>query len=276
LNKVLIMMVSIKGWNKEGLKTTMNFTKPKVAALLAEFLGTGFLTLVFLSVSNSSVGLPYFTAIAVGLLVSMSVLVLGPISGAHINPAVTLAKWTVRKIDSLQAVLYIAFQVLGALAALRLFEYFVQKSLPMMAVRGFEWRTLIAEGVGTLIFTVGVASALYNGYDRLTSAAVTGMSYMLGIVVASIAANGILNPAVALGLHSFSRGYWIGPAVGALVGMNVYTYFFAAKEMVTPLNFRRPVRAATSTSSVTTKVKSSAASKPVRKAAAKPKARRKR
>ena len=244
----------------------MNFTKPKIAALLAEFLGTGFLTLVFLSVSNSSVGLPYFTAIAVGLLVSMAALAIGPISGAHINPAVTFAKWTVRKIDTLQGILYIAFQVLGAIAALRLFEYFVGKSLPAMAARNFEWRTLTAEAVGTLVFTVGVAAAIYNDYDRLTNAAVKGMSYMLGIVIASVAANGILNPAVALGLHSFSRAYWIGPLIGAIVGMNVYTYIFAARENIVPLSFRRNRVKKAETSSVTTKVKSTATAKPASKA----------
>ena len=49
----------------------------------------------------------------------------------------------------------------------------------------------------------------------------------LGILVASTASNGILNPAVALGIRSWNFVYVAGPVLGAIIGMNLYAQLFA-------------------------------------------------
>ena len=70
------------------------FGRNKIAMLVAEFLGTGFLTLVVLGVQRSSLGLPYFIAIAAGVTLTLATYMFSVASGAHLNPALTLALWT--------------------------------------------------------------------------------------------------------------------------------------------------------------------------------------
>src|SRR5687768_17776604 len=76
-------------------------TRRKIAMLMAEFLGTALLTLAVLAVSKSTIGIPYFVAIAAGLVVATVTLTLGAVSGAHLNPLVTIGLWSVRRVKTL-------------------------------------------------------------------------------------------------------------------------------------------------------------------------------
>ncbi|MDB5164207.1 MAG: major intrinsic protein [Candidatus Saccharibacteria bacterium] len=202
------------------------FGRKKLAMIVAEFLGSAILTSVVLAVSKSAVGLPYFVAIAAGVTFGVLPLIIGGMSGAHINPVVTVGLWTVRKIQTLEAVVYIAAQFLGAVVALRLYVYLVDQSIKNTANKNFDWRVLVAEMVGTFIFTFGVASAIYQGMKGLRLAVTVGTSLFLGMVVAAVASNGLVNPALALGVQSWNKEYVIGPIVGALVGVNLYAILF--------------------------------------------------
>ena len=208
--------------------------RKKVGMLFAEAMGAAVLTWVALAVSMS-LGLPYFTGIAVGTALGLLVLTIGNASGAHVNPAVTLGFWSVRKIPTLQAIAYIISQLLGAWGAGRLFATLTSKPMESIAEKDFSWKVLLAEAIGTFVFTFGIAAAVYQGYKGLRLAVTVGTSLFLGILIAAVASNGVLNPAVALGIESVSRGYIVGPLIGALVGMNVYALLFAetAQSLVT-------------------------------------------
>jgi glycerol uptake facilitator-like aquaporin len=55
------------------------------------------------------------------------------------------------------------------------------------------------------------------------SGLVVGGSLLLGIALASLlGSNGVINPAVALGIGSFNVMYVLGPVLGSLLGMQVY------------------------------------------------------
>lgn len=205
------------------------FSRSKVAVIVAEFLGTALLTTVVLAVSRSSLGLPYFVASAAGLTLGVTILTLGGISGAHLNPAVTLGLWTVRRINTTHAVVYVIAQFLGALSAWRLYEYLTNSELTNIAGTSFDWRVLAAEAIGTFVFVFGVTAAIYQKYEGVQLAAAIGVSLFLGVLIAAVAlnGNGVVNPAVALGIQSWSRAYVVGPLVGALVGANLYHYVFA-------------------------------------------------
>lgn len=207
------------------------FGKNKVAMMAAEFLGTGVLTLVVLSVHNSSIGISYFVALAAGLTVALMTLVFGKVSGAHLNPALTLGLWTARKVETVTAVVYIAMQLLGAWAAYGLYTYLINNSLQQVGGH-FTWRVLIAEGIGTLVFALGWAAAAYQKQEGGVKASVSGASYALGLILASSVAVGftigLANPALALGTKSWVWGtYVLGPVVGAVVGVNLYAWLFA-------------------------------------------------
>lgn len=203
------------------------FSRQNVAQVVAEFFGSAVLATVTLAVMRSQVGVPYFIAMAVGLTFAVLVLVLSAVSGAHINPIVTLGLWTVRKIGTLKALLYLAAQIVGALAAWSLYTYLINDDLTNIAGSDFDWRILIAEAVGAMVFMFGVAAATYQRHEGGRLATTLGASYVLGILIASVVSNGLINPAVALSVQSWSVAYVAGPVVGAILGTNLYAMLFA-------------------------------------------------
>lgn len=220
----------------------MLFSRQKIATLVAELLGTFILTFAVLSVSKSAIGIPYFVAIGAGTTLAILVLTIGKTSGAHVNPAVTLGLWSVRKIDTVQALLYIAVQFMGAAFAWRLYTYFIDASIPSIASKNFDWRILTAEAVGTLVFTFGIAAAIYQKYEGGKLAATIGGSLLVGIILASSIANGALNPAVALGIQSWSKEYVIGPLIGGLLGINLYALLFAGEPFALAKKKESPIQ----------------------------------
>jgi glycerol uptake facilitator-like aquaporin len=207
------------------------FTKQKAAMLVAEFLGTGVLTFVILAVSMSNIGIGYFVALAAGLAVLIMALVFNAVSGALFNPALTLGLWTVRKLQTYQALLYIAVQMLGGLAAFWLFNYLSKTDVESQDLK-YNAHVFVAEIVGTAVFSMGVAAALYQKVTTNAKASVLGGSYAVGILIASIASAAYLNPAVALSALGWGSGwgvwgsYVLGPILGAIVGFNLYNLIF--------------------------------------------------
>jgi hypothetical protein len=59
-----------------------------------------------------------------------------------------------------------------------------------------------------------------------------GAAYFVGIVIAATASAGYINPAVALGSRAWSAAYVLGPLVGGLIGVNLYTYLMGAADVV--------------------------------------------
>lgn len=200
--------------------------RKKIAMILAEFLGTAILTAVVLAVSKSNLGYTYFVALAAGLVIAAGTLVFGAASGAHFNPVVTIGLWTARRVKTLPAIAYVAAQLLGGFVAYLLFAYLVDNKFQNAGE--FNSRVLVAEAVGAFVFSMGWAAAVYNKLESAKAAFVVGASLALGIMVASIASAGYLNPAVALGAKSWVWGtYVLGPILGGIIGFNLYALLFA-------------------------------------------------
>jgi glycerol uptake facilitator-like aquaporin len=205
------------------------FGRNKIATLVAEFLGTGVLTLVILSVQRSTIGIPYFVALAAGLATATLVVALGRATSAHLNPAVTLALWTARQVRTLEALALIAMQFLGAWVAYYLYTFFVNSSLQPIGGH-YTSRVLAAEAVGGLVLGLGWAAAVYHNYLNSYKAVAVGAAYALAIIVASSASIGLINPAVALGVRAWVWGTYVaGPILGAIVGVNLYAWLFAPR-----------------------------------------------
>jgi glycerol uptake facilitator-like aquaporin len=85
---------------------------------LTEFLGTMFLMFVILATGNWA---------AIGAALAIGVLLAGPISGAAFNPAVALALYSAGKLTKADLIPYIIVEILGALAALYLYQNYVIK-----------------------------------------------------------------------------------------------------------------------------------------------------
>lgn len=78
-------------------------------AMLAELFGTFVFAAAVLRLATNN----NFGAIAISLVFAVLVVVFGAISGAHLNPAITIAAWVNRKINGAKAFAYIVAQVVG-------------------------------------------------------------------------------------------------------------------------------------------------------------------
>jgi len=204
------------------------FSKRKIAALAAEFLGTGVLAFVVLAVSRSQIGIPYFVAIAAGL--ALMLLGLGLNRDVQLNPALTLALWTARRNSTVKTVLFVVAQLLGGMAAYALFKYFSQTPVQAMPTE-FNSRILVAEAFGTFIFAFIAAGVAYQRQNWLVRVATTGGGLTIGIILASVASAAFLNPAVALAANSWVWGTYVaGPVLGAIIGVNLYGLLFATAD----------------------------------------------
>lgn len=203
----------------------------KLNKLVAEFIGTFALTFGVLASINGFInGVP--TAIVAGSVLFLSVLAIGATSGSHINPAVTVAFFSLKKISLREAFGYIAAQMFGALAAFSFLNLLIgnDQAVLLEAKRSWDSIAALAEAFGAAFFTFGIAAAVSNKYKDVALAALIGGSLTLGIVFAAAAGSfGILNPAVALGLGVFNWSYLVGPIIGGVVGANLYSFLIADK-----------------------------------------------
>ncbi len=204
----------------------IKINRANLALVLAEFLGTGLLVMVTLILSETT-GVPYFIATSVTLTLALVYVLFGSVSGAHVNPAMTIGMWTARKISTLRGVGYIVAQFLGAVASWQLYQYLTHHTL---AVKNTAWSTpmFIGELVGAAILAIGLTAALTKGLDTLTAAIAYGAAFFTGILVAATVSAGYLNPASALALRNFNAVYILGPLVGGIVGVNLYMWVFAS------------------------------------------------
>jgi aquaporin Z len=185
--------------------------------LTVESIGT-FILVLTVGLSTSTKGAGDLAPLAIGSALMVMVFAGGHISGAHYNPAVSLAALLAGKLHRRQTASYVLTQLAaGALAAL-LVRAFVGPATP--AVLGSDWKILIGE----LIFTLALAYVVLN----VTSAAGTeGNSFYalaIGFTVATEifadgkTTGGVLNLAVALG----------GGATGALTWSHSWIYILAS------------------------------------------------
>lgn len=209
------------------------FKRNRIAMLVAEFLGAGVLTLAVLSVQRSQLGLAYFVALAAGIAVAALTYMFSNISGAHMNPALTIGLLSARRIKLVPALAYIVVQLLGAWAAYGLYHFFVNNDVQVVA-QDYEPRIMIAEAIAVMVFTLGWAAASYKRLDEGRFAALAGLSFAVAIIIASAASVGLANPAVALGARAwevFGENGWLnyalGPIAGAIIGVNLYSLLFA-------------------------------------------------
>jgi hypothetical protein len=143
----------------------------------------------------------------------------------------TIGLWTVRKLRTMQALSYLAVQLLGGAVAWELFVYLTKVS-GVHNTGTYSARILVAEATGTFVFAFVWAAAVYQRFNLFSKAVAIGGGLTVGSLVASLGSAGVLNPAVALGLHQWGWGtYVLGPILGAIVGFNLYNLLFVETEL---------------------------------------------
>jgi MIP family channel proteins len=221
------------------------------AAYVAEFIGTFILVLaitlsVTLFVNSAGTGSDWVVVGLVHFLVLfLLVQTLGSVSGAHLNPAVTVGLAVLRKIRINDAVVYILLQLAGAVAAALVLKFLLIDDLadqqhygaPALnhSLLGTTAGGLIAEGIGAflLVWTV-VAVAVNPRAARDWAGLAIGGVLGLQVMILGPLTGGSINPArwfgpALLAGRVIENDWWlyiIGPLGGGLLGAIAYWYLF--------------------------------------------------
>lgn len=206
---------------------------PNARVLTAEFLGT--FALVFFGagavVVNAAradalglLGIAFANAITLSVVVTAFI----RISGAHFNPAVTIALWMGNRVDAKTAGFYIGVQLLAAVAA----AFFIRSLLPQMPAETMGFGTpriapdvdLIGAILIEAILTFFLVTAVFGTAVSSEAPAVGGFGIGLVLLFATLIGGPLtgaaVNPARAFGPALMANEwvghavYWIGPISG--------------------------------------------------------------
>lgn len=177
---------------------------------ITELIGTFFLVLTIgcTVIVGGSGAIP---PLAIGAALMVMVFAGGHISGAHYNPAVTLAVWIRGRCDTKDVAPYMLFQIIGAVLAAIVVKFLKGGASlePMNIVLG---PALLAEFLFTfaLAFVVlNVATAKGTSGNSFYGLAI-GMTVMAGAFSVGNISGGVFNPAVAVGITTMGLSTWPG------------------------------------------------------------------
>jgi aquaporin Z len=226
--------------------------------MAAEMVGT--FVLVFAGVGAAVIAGKEIGNLGIAFAFGLSLLVMayavGPVSGCHINPAVTLGLLVRRRIDLPEALRYWVAQIVGGIIAAGILLAIVQgrkggyhasaeglgaNGFAAHSPGGYPWGSAFAAEVlltGFLVFTVLAAT------DRISETAFAGIP--IGLVLVMIHLVGIpitnlsVNPARSIGPAIFVGGWalsqlWlfiVAPLIGAGLGAGIHALLFSGSEEI--------------------------------------------
>ncbi|MFW7413737.1 MIP family channel protein [Demequina sp. SO4-18] len=233
-----------------------------VTRMLAETAGTFILVflglgaaLFFATGNNGTLTIAF--SFAIGVVIAA--LVFGGVSGAHINPAVTVAMWLSGRFPGRDVVSYIIAQIVGGIAAGAVLVA-ISSSHPEI-VSGREFMNSAANGYGEnspvgfglvaglvvevilAALLVAVVLAVTSVYSRAGAAAAPfaiGLTFGLLVMFAIPFTNGALNPARSTGAALFADAwalqqlwvFWVAPLVGAAIAGLLFRAFGPEEDLI--------------------------------------------
>jgi len=177
-------------------------------------------------------------AIAFGLAVTLVIATSGGISGAHINPAVTVGFWSVRRFRASDVVPYVVAQCAGAILASLLCGWVLGSvadygaTIPSLTVG----RAFVVElGFSALLGFVIIALASDETAAGSLASVLIGATVFVGALVTGPLTGGSFNPARSLGPAILSGQwtahwlYWLAPIAGMVGVMRLYEFLRPAE-----------------------------------------------
>ncbi len=236
---------------------------PIAKRVSAEFLGTFWLVFggcgsaifasLFLNSDKVSLGIGFAgVALAFGLTVLTAVYALGPISGGHFNPAVTVGLWVARRFDGKDVIPYIITQCVAAVAAAAVLYFILSGKAGFtgagtFAANGYGEHSpggynLAAAFVAEVVLTFFFLAVILGSTDKRAPAGFAGLAIGLCLTLIHLVGipitNTSVNPARSLGPALFAEGgwalgqlwlFWVAPIVGAAIAGILYSQLFAEK-----------------------------------------------
>jgi aquaporin Z len=249
-----------------------------VRKLAAELLGTFFLVFFAVGVATLMFGFKFdggsvaagvvATALTFGLVLLSLVYVIGPISGCHVNPAVTMGALLSRRIAPVEAVGYWVVQFAGGiLGALLLWALFDQSPLYHRSVQGLgadgygsasmihisAGGAFLAEVMLTALFVFAILGVTSKIGNATTAGVAIGLTltvvHLIGIPITGTSVNPArsLGPALVVGGTALSQVWLfiVAPLVGGVVAAVVHAVVFPREAKPAPVGAEPPAGSAT-------------------------------
>ena len=221
----------------------------------AEFLGTMILVVVAVGVATESFGFHLFglsysagvaaTALAFGLVLVALVYSIGPISGCHVNPAVTLGFISSGRMKLVEGVEYLVAQFAGGIAGAYLLYWMFttspiySKSVVGLGTDGYgkqshllvsQWGAFLIEIVLTAIFVLVVLFSTHKASIQGAAGVAIGFGlvivHLIGIPLTGTSVNPArsLGPALVVGGTALSQVWLfiVAPLIGAIVAALIH------------------------------------------------------
>jgi len=228
-------MVNPRNWFAEGVATyCLVFFGPLSVILSVAAFGDGLSTEAIIMIS-----------LAHGSAIGLMVYAFGHVSGAHINPAVTIPMIITKKISPADGAGYIVFQLIGGIAAaftllMTLPELGAQVNFgtqapgelinnsPISAV-GLEM--IFTFFLVTVIFMTAVHKKAAAGIQGLSIGGMVFLLHLVGVPLTGASMNPArtLGPAIVSGFWEFHWVYWVGPIIGGIIAGLIMNYVFVKK-----------------------------------------------
>ena len=182
------------------------------ALLLIGVVGSGIMGAA-LAGGNTAIAL-LANAIATGCILYVIITVLGPISGAHFNPAVTLAFWLRGEITTRPALMYVAVQITGGI--LGVWATHAMFDLPILQTSETLHRTGPAQWWSEVVATWGLLFVIFGGLRSRPDAVPTLVALYITGAYWFTSSTSFANPAVTIArsLSDTFAGIYPGHVLG--------------------------------------------------------------
>ncbi len=221
--------------------------------LFAEFIGTFWLVLggcgsAVLAATFPAVGIGLLgVSLAFGLTVLTMVYAVGPISGGHFNPAVSIGLWVGGRFPAAEIPGYIIAQLLGAIAGAAVLYLIASGNSDFSLAGGFAANgygehspgkyslvaAFTAEVAMTFFFLTIILGATHENSPKGFAGLAIGLSLTLIHLISIPVTNTSVNPARSTSQALFAGGwaisqlwlFWLAPVIGAVLAGVVYKMF---------------------------------------------------
>ena len=187
-----------------------------------------------------------FIALAHGGAIGLMIYAFGHVSGAHINPAVTISMMVTKRIGITDGIAYIASQLIGAVAAAATLKMILpelgakvnfgtqggpSELLNKSISSGFAVEAILTFFLVLVIFMTAVHKKASPGWHGFT---IGGMVFLIHLIAvpltgASVNPARTFGPALISGFWEFHWMYWAAPILGGIIAGLIMNYVYVNK-----------------------------------------------
>ncbi|MCH8978910.1 MAG: aquaporin [Armatimonadetes bacterium] len=225
-------------------------------AYVAEFIGTFALCWVGIYAIHHFAGEPgglLAIAIAHGLAIGLLATATAPVSGGHLNPAVTLAMMVTRRTGFLDGIVYMVMQVAGGVVAAMAVKSVLGTDVVFagtpqvtemiqsiqLSTSAESMRAMTLEAIATFFLVFMVFGSMVDKRAPKVGGMYVGLAVTMGVLAIGPMTGAALNPARWVGPAMVSETptlqpmvYIAGPVLGGLVAALVYQYVMMGRDQV--------------------------------------------